>query len=60
MVSDEKQARYCDPQVNCYERLDCSVTDYQCLLRCHAGIHVFQRDSVEWKEVMEAAGSGLQ
>lgn len=32
------------------------ILTVKCLLRRHAGIHVFQRDSVKWKEEMEAAG----
>lgn len=51
------EAGDCDPQVSCYERLDLySDTDCQCL-RCHAGIHVFQRESGEWNE-MKTAGRG--
>lgn len=51
------EAGDCDPQVSRYERLDLySDTDCQCL-RCHAGIHVFQRESGEWNE-MKTAGRG--
>lgn len=61
VVSDETQVQYCDPQVSCYERLDlCSDADCLWLLRCRAGIHIFQMDSAEWKEVIETVGSGMQ
>lgn len=62
MVSDEKQARCCDPRVNCYERLDlfwCCLPVFgktscwdSCFPKGHSGIERSDGNCREWPTVV--------